>query len=308
MRSVKSLLGALLLGLAAGTQAENADDWFERMRSAVHSEDYEGRFVYQVGPQLEAMYVVHRISGDVELERLVSLNGDQKQVIRGDRAVACLEPGKHRISVLEGLGGPALGAEPDMQHMKQFYEFSLLAGQRAAGREARLIRVSPRDSLRFGYEITVDAQTALPLRTVMLDAEGEQQSQMMFVDLRTGPDIPPIERDVSALEMAQEDRITVTADVSDPASSGWQFEHLPAGFELRSYRADARRQHFIFSDGLATLSLYVEGLASDGGFSGLSKVGATRAYGDIRHGHQVTAVGEAPGETLRLMVNAIAPK
>jgi sigma-E factor negative regulatory protein RseB len=308
MCSVKNCLGAVVRAVAASVQAADALDWFERMRDALHSEDYEGRFVYQVGSQLEPMYVVHRISGDVELERLVSLNGPHKQVIRGGRAVACLEPGKHRISVIEGFGGSDLAGELSSQHLQRFYSFSVHEGQRAAGREARLIKVVPRDKLRFGYEIMLDAQTALPLHTVMLSASGEQQSQMLFVDLKTGPDIPPIEHDVSALDMTREDRITVAADVSDPSLSAWRFNNLPAGFELRSYRAGEGRQHFIFSDGLASLSLYVEAVATDGGVSGLSRMGAARAYGDIRHGHQVTAVGEVPAETLRLVVSAIAPK
>lgn len=310
MPSIKRFLYALLLGIVGLAHAEeNAAVWFERMRDAVHGVDYEGRFVYQVGPQLEAMYVVHRVSGNAEFERLVSLNGAQKQVIRGDSAVACLEPGKHRISVIEGKVGLGLGGnDPHVTQLERYYDFSLHEGQRVAGRQARLIRVMPRDTLRFGYEIFVDVDTALPLRTVMLNANGQQQSQMMFVQLKTGPDITPIEQDVSALEMAKADRITVPADVSDPLLSGWRFERVPAGFDLRSYRADSERQHFIFSDGLATLSLYVEKIGHENGLEGLSRVGATNAYGATRHAHQVTAVGEVPGKTLRLMVDAIEPK
>lgn len=307
MHSVNRFLGIFLAALAVDAHAGDAMAWFERMRTAVHSEDYEGRFVYQVGPQLRSMYVVHRISGDAELERLVSLNGEHKQVIRGGGAVACLEPGKHRASVLEGMGSMP-GAEPSSAEIQRFYDFSLHAEQQVAGRPGRLLKLVPRDDLRFGYEIIVDAQTGLPLHTVMRNPSGQQQSQMLFVDLKTGPDIPPIEHDISALQMTREDRITVAAGVSDPLTSGWRFESLPGGFELRSYRAGERRQHFIFSDGLATLSMYVEELAPQGGFTGASRMGATQAYGDVRHGHQVTAVGEVPDKTLRMMVNTITPR
>jgi sigma-E factor negative regulatory protein RseB len=237
MRNVKNCLWAALLGLATSVQAGDAIDWFERMRDALHSENYEGRFVYQVGSQLESMYVVHRISGDVELERLVSLNGPEKQVIRGDRAVACLEPGKHRINVIEGAGGAALAGESSPVQLQRLYDFSLHEGQRAAGRDARLIRVMPRDQLRFGYEIMLDEETALPLHTAMLNSSGEYQSQMMFVELKTGPDIPPIEHDVSALDMAREDRITVAGRVGPflfrvafhRSSSGVRVAQLPHG-------------------------------------------------------------------------------
>ncbi len=309
MRNVRLVAICLLLAVtAAQAQANEAFAWFERMRTAVHGENYEGRFVYQVGSQLDAMYVVHRVTGDAELERLVSLNGEHKQVIRGDRAVACLEPGKHSISVIEGMGGLGLGFETDMRSLLDHYRFTLDEGQRIAGRQARLIRVTPKDQLRFGYEIYLDQETALPLRTVMLDQQGQQQSQMMFVELKTGNDVTPIEHDVSALQMAGRDRITVAAGVSHPASSGWRFTALPAGFELRNYRGDERRRHFILSDGLATLSLYVEPAAAGEGLSGHSQMGATRAYGTQRHGRQVIAIGEVPSETLRLIVDAIQPQ
>jgi len=296
--------------LAAGAQAAgDAQAWFERMRDALHGQDYEGRFVYQVGPQLEAMYVVHRVSGAVELERLVSLNGDHKQVIRGDQAVACLEPGKHSISVIEGLGGDSRRSDSqrDTAQLLNHYQMVMGDSQRVAGREAQLVRIVPRDGFRFGYDLYLDHATGLPLRTVMLDKHGQQQSQTMFVELKTGKDITPIEHDVSALQLTRPERITVSAGVSDPASSGWRFAALPPGFTLHSYRADSARRHFIFSDGLATLSLYVEPLAEDA-LGGFSSVGATWAYGAQRHGQQITAVGEVPRETLRLIAHAIEPQ
>lgn len=312
MRSASLLLAGLLsAGLLSVAELAHADDataWFERMREAVHGQDYEGRFVYQVGDQLSAMYVVHRVAGLAELERLVSLNGDEKQVIRGARAVACLEPGKHRLNVIEGMANLGISDGPGIESLQSNYRFSLEDSQRVAGRLARLIRVTPRDQLRYGYEIYLDEQTALPLRTVVQDHLGRVQSQMMFVELKTGHDITPIEHDVSALEMTARDRITVAARALPPESSGWHFTRLPAGFELRNYRADGNRRHFILSDGLASLSLYIESLNVGEGLNGHSHVGAIRAFGARRHGHQVTAVGEVPDVTLQLIVDAIEPK
>jgi len=310
MQNVKLRVFALCALLVGAAQADDeAHAWFERMRDALHGQDYEGRFVYQVGSQLEAMYVVHRVSGSAELERLVALNGDQKQVIRGDQAVACLEPGNHQISVIEGLGRPPrhTGRGLDSEGLLDHYQMILGEGQRIAGREAQLVRIVPRDAFRFGYDLYLDRQTGLPLRTVVLDSNGEQQSQMMFVELKTGRDITPIEHDVSALQLAGPERITVSAGVADPASAGWRFAQLPPGYRLHSYRGDTHRRHFIFSDGLATLSLYVEPIAEHG-LGGFSSIGATRAYGTQRHGQQVTAVGEVPEETLRLVAHAIEPQ
>lgn len=303
MRSTKFLFAGLILN-AAAAHGNDALDWFERMRSALNSQDYEGRFVYQVDAQLDAMYVVHRVSDEGELERLVSLNGDHTQVIRGHKAVACLEPGRHR-TVIEG--DFAHTAESAKEKLQAYYSFTLKEGQRIAGRQAILVKVTPRDPLRYGYDLYLDHQTALPLRTVMRDPHGRQQSQMMFVELKVGRDITPIERDVSALLKADQEPITVKADVSLPQSSGWRFDSLPPGFELRNLRGGEQRHHFIISDGLASISLYVEPASSDA-LNGYSHVGTTRAYGTRRYGHQVTAVGDVPTETLRRIVETLEPQ
>lgn len=303
------LAGALLL---AGnlSAAEDGAAWFERMRNAMQHYDYEGRFVYQVGEQLESMYVVHRVSGGAELERLVSLNGDSREVIRGDRAVACLQPGRHLVSVIEGAKGVVPGDErTGMERIREHYRFDLAGIHRVAGREAQLVEVLPRDDLRFGHRLYLDRETGLPLRSVMLDTSGDQVAQLLFVELKTGTDVTTIEHDVSALQMTERERITVPAGVSSPEQSGWTFNGLPAGYQLVSFRDEParKRQHLIFSDGIAVLSLYVEP-PEDGALNGYSSVGATRIYAEPRHGMQVTAIGEVPRGALRMVVRALTPR
>jgi sigma-E factor negative regulatory protein RseB len=301
------LLGGLLV-CGSALAADDAASWFERMRDAMQKQDFEGRFVYQVGQQLESMYVVHRLSGDAELERLVSLSGDSREVIRGDRAVACLQPGGRPVSVLEGArnaAGELSGIIP-MQRIREHYRFQLDGVHRVAGRQAQLLEVIPRDNLRYGYRLFLDQETGLPLRSIMLDQHGKPISQMLFVDLKTGKDVTAIERDISALQQTDSAQITVPAGIASPDHAAWGFEGLPEGFQLVSVREEAakHRQHLIFSDGIAVLSLYVEPEDGDP-MSGYSQMGTTRIYAEPRLGMQITAVGEVPDATLRKTVQAL---
>ena len=90
----------------------------------------------------------------------------------------------------------------------------------------------------------------------------------------------------------------------------WVFSELPPGFMLNVHRrqphpaSDTYREHFIFSDGLATVSVYVEpsGAAS---INGAVDAGPMNAYGRDLGGYHVTAVGEVPAATVRLFSDAI---
>lgn len=308
------VLSTLLLSVVCslGYASPEAYAWLDKMNSSIRNLDYEGRFVYQTGNQLGSMYLVHRIKDGVELERLVALNGEPRQVIRGDEAVACLEPGKKDIHVAKGSIGRTLTPQNVLDHslLNNQYKFRVGEQQRVAGRTARLIEIIPKDNLRFGYQLYLDQDSALPLRSVMLDTKGEQRSQLLFVDLKTGPHITPIEHDLSALELAQIDKQQLETQInsSQPVISAWRFANLPAGYTMLSYRHNSNdsRDHFVFSDGLATVSMYIESIEKEG-LEGFSRMGAVQALGIHRHQHQITVVGEVPKPTLRLLAMSVIP-
>ncbi|MFW6257935.1 MAG: MucB/RseB C-terminal domain-containing protein, partial [Halochromatium sp.] len=61
---------------------------------------------------------------------------------------------------------------------------------------------------------------------------------------------------------------------------------------------------FLISDGLSTVSVYVEPDQGHG-FTGAKRVGAMNAAGRILDGHQITVVGEAPLPTVQAIADAL---
>jgi sigma-E factor negative regulatory protein RseB len=133
---------------------------------------------------------------------------------------------------------------------------------------------------------------------------------MMFTELKVGEGITPIERDLAALAIAKAD-----PDDWQPlerlAPAAWKIEQAPPGFRLNVHRRralpdkSAELEHFIFSDGLATVSVYVQPAQPDGTISGVSRHGAANAVGRLLGDHEVIVVGEAPVQTLQLFAQAI---
>ena len=300
----RAVVAALLAasGAASGTDISPLQ-LLDRMNDAARQRDYEGWFVVQAGDHLDALYLVHRVDGGAEKERLVSLNGRPREVIRSDEAVVCRAPGRdHHINVGSGPADRSFSplAGVSASQLSQHYTMRLLQTERVAGREAYQLLIEPKDDMRFGYRLYIDRVTDLPLRTVMFDEQHAPISQMMFVELKTDGTITPIERDLSAMQLAH-----ATKEQPVPAARlerpGWSFSDPPPGYQLNVHRwrqvPEGVREHFIFSDGLASVSVYVQPARGDA-IRGVQELGSARAVGRLLDGQEVVVVGEVPVKTL----------
>jgi sigma-E factor negative regulatory protein RseB len=300
------VLAGLLLASTATSEDLEPHTLLDRMNEAVRLLDYEGRFVVQADNRLDAMYIVHRVEAGAEKERVVSLTGKPREIIRSDKAVACLVPGRERhINVERRARGrsfsPLTGVSAEQ--LETHYFMKLLEPGRVAGRDAYQILIQPRDDLRYGYRLFVDQESSLPLRSLMFDEMQQLISQMMFVELKIGRDITPIEQDLPAMEEPDGGSLAAVP-AQRLAPPAWSLGKLPPGFQLNVHRrralADSQgdMEHFIFSDGLASVSVYIQPHADEEWLSGESTIGAAGAVGRMVGDYQVVVVGEVPPKTL----------
>jgi sigma-E factor negative regulatory protein RseB len=75
--------------------------------------------------------------------------------------------------------------------------------------------------------------------------------------------------------------------------------------------------HLVYSDGLATVSVFVEAppatapgadngvLPAEPPMQGLARVGSGFAFSTVVQGYQVTAVGEVPAQTVEFIAHAV---
>jgi sigma-E factor negative regulatory protein RseB len=68
--------------------------------------------------------------------------------------------------------------------------------------------------------------------------------------------------------------------------------------------AEDSTEHYVLSDGLASVSIYIERGVEDG-LQGGSRIGAVHAVGGRIAGHQVTVVGEVPAATVEQVLAGI---
>ena len=302
----------------AALAGDAAHEWLMKINQAARMLDYEGVFVYQHETQLEAMRIIHKVENGAARERLVSLNGAPREIIRDKREVTCYWPDKNSVMVeyrkADSQTFPAILPE-HIQDLDDYYAIRLGSMERITGRPAQLVIVKPIDQYRYGYHLWADKETGLLLKADLLDTQGRILEQFMFTHINIGTKIP-----ASALapgvvgkgmvwHREEEDLKTI------PAKPGWMAAKLPKGFRLSAHisRQTVMRkrpvEHLVYTDGLAAVSVFVEKRGEDTKpfMLGPSRMGAVNALGSRIADYQVTTVGEVPAETIALIGGSVTP-
>ena len=310
---------ALLIICMPAEAAQNdpaALNLLKTMHNAGRQLNYQGTFVYVHSGKMESMRIYHRVDEKGDHDRIVHLNGSTREVIRDGNKVTCILSDKKSVHVskLDSAAPHLLSALPsNFTEFPQYYTFALAGQDRVAGRTTKVVHVDPRDKFRYGYRFWLDAETGLLLKSQVLAENGVPIEQLMFTSIEIVREISP---ELLKSELKGE-RFTVTEDHGeDAAKSGvalnWRVAHPPLGFQstghnVRHVIAGGVPTHqIVLSDGLASLSVYIEKLdTSKKRFVGSSYIGAVNIHGIVVHDHQVTVIGEVPAATVKMVADSI---
>jgi len=309
------LMLVLLSPVQAESQASSTDEagrHLTRMIEALNTVSYSGTFVYLHGNQLETLQITHLVDGDQVVERLVSLNGAAREVRLDPQALTCVMPEVKAVS--ESRRGAPPGTwppiSPDFGRLEGHYLLHPLGDFRVAGRTADVVGIIPKDRFRYGYRLYLDRETGLPLKTDLMGDQAKPLVQVMFTSLQLLPDgVMPEDAPLASKNYRMKKR-----EAPRPAGSGqatsWKVEQMPPGFETQVHNHwtddDGHPvEHLVLSDGLASVSVYLEKNASEEGLAGGAHLGAVNAWGGVVGDHRVTAVGEVPADTVRQIVESM---
>ncbi len=242
---------------AATPEAGPAHDLLKRMAEASRKASYRGTFTYEHGGVLKTFKIFHAVRNGKEYERLVHMNGPEAEVIRMGNSLDC-----RRASDML-LRGAIIESSIGHGHIGDFYEFLIRGEDRVAGRRVVELHVVPKDLQRYGYVLSIDKESSLLLRAMLVSPDRKQvleRFQFVEVDLDTP---------VSDEELSNSDSRPMVADVNalpcidgteKPASRHWQVGWLPKGFVLVGRRAGSEPGHeaLMFADGLAFFTIFID--------------------------------------------------
>ena len=314
MRYGRELAAALLLLLAGGARADTARavepvDWLARMVQSAHGLNYGGVFIFSHDGRAETSRVVHVNDAGGERGKIEALDGPPREIIRDNNQIACYLPDSRVVKVdrVEGrhFFPSLLSGSP--QQLREFYNVSYAGVDRVAGRECQLIRLEPRDGMRFGYRLCADYQTGLMLRAALEDGTRGILQQFAFTEFDGDGTV-----DGSRVHPSWSttgwywDR----SGLSQDGGANWNVTSPPAGFRkvLELHRSlegkAAVLTQLVYTDGIAAVSLFIEPARGASYGSSESRRGALSFYSSRAGDQQVTAIGEVPPATVEQMVRS----
>jgi sigma-E factor negative regulatory protein RseB len=307
----------LLFTLAPATRAEDAAQWLARVGQAARQMNYVGTIVYQRGGRVETSRIVHMYDNGREWEKLVSLDGPAREVVRTQNEVRFYYPEAKIVRVEPRTfknAFPSLSAE-QQKSLTQFYDFRIIAGERIGGKAAVIAVFEPRDGLRYGHQFWSDSATGLLLKARVMNERGEVVEQFAFTDLLVNAKIERAMVEPSWPQVPPDWTVKETS-AGDVAlhETGWTVSRVPPGFTkiMEGFRKLRGRRdpvaHLVFSDGLVAISVFVEPSVSGAAPPGMTQQGGLNVYSVKQNDHLVTVLGEAPGVTVRQIGNSIAKR
>ncbi|MGI9264558.1 MAG: MucB/RseB C-terminal domain-containing protein [Gammaproteobacteria bacterium] len=314
---VPALIGGLCL-FSASVVAENNElqRLLENMDQAIENLNYEGTFVHIVEGKVETMYLVHQVENGKVSERLSSLDGPGREIIRNDEETTCIFADQKAVIVERREdGGPLRSAIPVYSdQIEQHYEFVMLRPVKKMNRDAVVFAIRPKDRYRFGYKLWMDKATGMPLKSQMVDLDGKVKEQLLFVSISLPDHIPEakLKPTIPADDFTWHVQDQKRRAEERERSSNWRASNMPVGFRMTKSKvtvlagSEAPVDHIVYSDGVASVSVFVEPSGTDDNeLDGDSTIGGANAYSTRVKGYDITAVGEVPSDTVRMIARSV---
>jgi sigma-E factor negative regulatory protein RseB len=313
----RNLLTLLVVALVSTpAMADPAMDWVQKMSMAMRELDYRGEFVYLHENQLESMRISHYKDENGEKERLISLNGEAREVIRDNQNLTCIWPSSRKVVVdfsRKNTFSPIFIPE-DIARLEKFYEMKLLGKDRVAGMSTVVVHINPKDKYRYGIKFWISDENGLMLKSNLINEDGKVVEEVMFTSLKLfdGDEklvidiMPKIDESFTLVRYHSGD-----SSKSFAADNSWQLSAAPGGFWRESVLkrqipgTDLFVHQMVYTDGLSSLSIFIEKQTSET-TSGMSSMGAVNAYIRIVNNHSVTAIGEVPAITVKQLAEAVS--
>ena len=314
-----------VLALAGLSSYAQDDAWFVLQKSAHAARElnYQGVFVYQNGKQTRSVQITHMNNAGQELTRNVVLDNSitsgkvnqPREVYSQGKDIVIFRPENQRMVIEKRRGQNLFPAmlPTDLVSIKTSYTARLGALEYVAGREAQIVELVPNDAFRYNYKIWADTEYGLLLKMTLLDSKNQTLEQIEFnqLSMLNSQDANWFKPQIDV----KKSYVMQDATAVNQITNDWIVTELPAGYTKVDHRAvvvpgkAAPVDQIIFSDGIASISLFIEPLTKGKPpKTGHMQIGSTNICANVINGYQVTVVGEVPAATVMQIAKAVSFK
>lgn len=304
-----------VLTAPAPAMAQDGLALLQRIAQASRQLTYSGTFVYRSGGTVDTSHIAHSLAKGLEIERIEALDGSPREVLRVGNEVKCFFPDE-KLVIIENRpnqrGFPAL-LPAGLGSLPEHYAIRTGGTDRVAGVRSKAVLLEPRDGLRYGREFWMDANSGLLLKANLVGERGETLETFAFTQVKIGG---PLENgaltprfDGANVRVRQVKTTPIKLD-----DMAWKFNSLLPGFrkvaamKRQTVAGHPESLHVVFSDGLASISVFIEPGASTGETGTVSAVGLVNVYRRQVGESRVVVMGEVPALAVKHLGEGIERK
>ncbi|AKB05542.1 TPA: sigma-E factor regulatory protein RseB [Vibrio cholerae] len=309
----KLLISALTLFCVNSTTAfaeeESAEALLYQMNEASQHLNYELSYILVKKNSIEPLLYRHARQDDQQLAHLVYLSGPVREVIsRGDE-VSYIEPGVEPFTIESGnMVAPTIPMlNTDVAELSRYYDFVKVGRAREAGAACQVLRVVPKDGLRYSYVVWVDEKSHLPLRADLLDRDGEVLEQYRTISFSVSERLAEIMAGLNKVQLPE----VLKLPKGSVQETFWQVTWVPDGFqamELNRYRmamTERLVESQMYSDGLFNFSVYVSASDNYSLKGQLVRQGRRTLHSVVKGENEISVVGDIPPATAQRIAQSV---
>ncbi|EGQ9834728.1 sigma-E factor regulatory protein RseB [Vibrio cholerae] len=309
----KFLISALTLFCVNSTTAfaeeESAEALLYQMNEASQHLNYELSYILVKKNSIEPLLYRHARQDDQQLAHLVYLSGPVREVIRRGDEVSYIEPGVEPFTIESGnMVAPTIPMlNTDVAELSRYYDFVKVGRAREAGAACQVLRVVPKDGLRYSYVVWVDEKSHLPLRADLLDRDGEVLEQYRTISFSVSERLAEIMAGLNKVQLPE----VLKLPKGSVQETFWQVTWVPDGFqamELNRYRmamTERLVESQMYSDGLFNFSVYVSASDNYSLKGQLVRQGRRTLHSVVKGENEISVVGDIPPATAQRIAQSV---
>ncbi|WP_165310268.1 sigma-E factor regulatory protein RseB [Vibrio ziniensis] len=286
-----------------------AEALLHQMNEASQHLNYELSYILIKKNSIEPLLYRHALHEQKEYAHLVYLSGPVREVFQRGNEVSYIEPGVEPFTIESGnMVAPTIPMlNSNVTELSQFYDFVKMGRAREAGTPCQVVRIVPKDGLRYSYMLWVDEKTHLPLRADLVDRYGEVLEQYRSISYSVSEKIAELMAGFDDVQLPE----VLSLPKSKVSETFWSVGWKPDGFEsvnLNRYRminTERVVENQMFSDGLFSFSVYVSTSDEHSLQGQLVRQGRRTLQTFIKGDREVSVVGDIPPETAKRIAQSV---
>ena len=297
----------ILIAILCGISSAYADVWDDLSQAAqvAYTAPLNGEYVRQTQRGADSFDIYRMRDNQTLTERRVAKNGKAYEIVKErdkiafyaaraeDLQYADLDESHRFPAVLPFYVGELNGT----------YEASYQGEGRIAGRTCHIVRLTPNDDNRYTQELCLDDTDNLPLSRIYLTNNTIIRADLFAtLDRETLPQASEL---TPTRGFNYSFTRTYNTDFARLGENDTFIQALPTGFRVAGYEQNAQGSHYLITDGLAYITLFVLPKDRQNPPINISHNGVMSSANTQTSKHLLTAIGDLPQDGLKRWLDSV---